>query len=100
MIWASKRTGEVFVQNDGLGLSQLFEYQTGRTWALSNRIFAFKALGLPLKPEPEEWAVRWTLDGFPMSLTGYKSIRYFEPATRLRVCSASQITNQLNLFPF
>ena len=85
LIWSSKRTGEVFVQNDGLGQSQLFEFRDGPRWALSNKALAFKALGLSLEPEPESWAVRATLGWFPRELTGYRKIRFLEPATQLRL---------------
>ncbi|MCG8554399.1 MAG: hypothetical protein MJD61_03795 [Proteobacteria bacterium] len=87
LIWASKRTGEVFAQNDGLGRSQLFEYQSRQKWALTNRIVSFRALGVPLEPVPEDWAVRWTLGWFPMNLTGYRAIRFLDPATELRISS-------------
>ena len=88
LIWASKRTGEVFVQNDGIGQAPLFEYRSGTTWALTNRIMALKALGLPLEPVPEDWAVRWTLGWFPLDLTGYRSIRHVEPA--IGVCVSNR----------
>ena len=85
LIWSSKETGETFIQNDGLGQSQLFEYQDEHIWALSNKISAFKALGLSLEPDPEQWAVWATLDWFPLDMSGYKRIRYLEPATQLRL---------------
>src|SRR5882724_2274928 len=46
LVWSSKRMGQTFVQTDGLGQSQLFEFQDGRLWALSNKILAFRALGV------------------------------------------------------
>lgn len=51
---------------------------------MSNRMFAFKALGVSLEPAPEQWAVWATLGWFPLQMTGYKRIRFLEPATRLR----------------
>jgi hypothetical protein len=85
LIWSRKHTGETFVQNDGLGLSQLFEFQSEHLWAVSNKIFAFSALGLPLEPVAEQWAVWATLGWFPQDMTGYRGIRFVEPATRLRL---------------
>ena len=84
LIWFDRRRGEISVQNDGLGQAQLFEYNDGRIWALSNRIMAFKAVGITLDPIPEEWAARATLGWFPMSMTGFRGIRHVPPATRFR----------------
>jgi len=80
LVWSSKRTGQTFVQTDGLGQSQLFEFQDGRLWALSNKILAFRALGVALEPESEQWAVRATLGWFPLEMTGYKRIRFLRRA--------------------
>ena len=87
LVWSSKRTGQTFVQTDGLGQSQLFEFQDGRLWALSNKILAFRALGVALEPESEQWAVRATLGWFPLEMTGYKRIRFLEPGTQLHLDS-------------
>jgi len=87
LVWSSKRTGQTFVQTDGLGQSQLFEFQDGRLWALSNKILAFTALGVALEPEREQWAVRATLGWFPLEMTGYKGIRFLEPGTQLHLDS-------------
>ncbi|PYI83800.1 MAG: hypothetical protein DME26_14405, partial [Verrucomicrobia bacterium] len=85
LVWSSKIGDETFVQNDGLGMAQLFEFQDDRLWALSNKIPAFKALGVSLEPEPEQWAVWATLGWFPMEMSGYKKIRFLEPASQLRL---------------
>jgi len=85
LVWTSKQTGETYVQNDGLGQSQLFEFQDEHLWALSNKITAFKALGVSLVPEPEQWAVWATVGWFPLEMSGYKNIRFLAPATRLRL---------------
>ena len=77
LAWSSRDAPEqpVFIQNDGLGFGQIFEYRAGDTWALTNRIFALKALGLPLRPVAEEWAVKCTLGWFPLEQTGYVGVR-------------------------
>ena len=85
VVWSSKDTGEVRIQNDGLGQSQVFEYSDGRVWAASNKIAAFAALGLTLEPEPLEWALWATLGWFPLQMSGYRNVRFLEPGTRLRV---------------
>ncbi len=82
LIW-SDGTGGIRVQNDGLGQAQLFEYDDGQLWALTNRIAALSALGIRLVPEPEEWAVRVTLGWFPLRLSGYRNVRFLGPGTRL-----------------
>lgn len=73
------------VRNDGLGQAQLFEYDDGTTWALTNKITALQALGITLKPVPHEWAVHATLGAFPSDLTGYASLRRVGPATHFRI---------------
>jgi hypothetical protein len=88
LVWASKQSGETFVQNDGLGQAQLFEYQDDRFYALTNKIFALKALGVELELEPEDWAVRCTLPWFPLDRTGYKRTRFLGPGTQIRLGSS------------
>jgi hypothetical protein len=83
LIWFEKASGITRVQNDGLGQAQLFEYRDERRWALTNRVFALKALDIPLVIEPTEWAVRATLGWFPLQSTGYRGIRFLEPAVQL-----------------
>ncbi|MEO5590713.1 MAG: hypothetical protein ABIS03_14080 [Gemmatimonadaceae bacterium] len=85
LVWSSKQTGETFVQNDGLGHSQLFEFEDDHLWAVTNKLFALKTLGVPCEPEPAQWAVWATLGWFPMEMTGYKNIRFLEPATQVRL---------------
>ncbi len=85
LIWSSPETGDVLLQNDGLGQSQLFEYEDGPLWAVSNKITAFRALGVELKPDPEQWAVRATLGWFPLDTTGYGKTRFVRPATQIRI---------------
>lgn len=87
LVWSSKQTGETFVQNDGLGFSQLLEYKDGKLWVLTNKIFALRALGVPLELEPEQWAIKFTMDWFPFDMTGYKRIRFLGPGTQVRLHS-------------
>lgn len=82
LIWYSKKAEAAYVQNDGLGRSQLFECEEGQRWALTNKPFALKALGHRLEPVGEQWAVRWTLGWFPLNLSGFKAVRFLEPSTR------------------
>lgn len=79
--WGDPETDTLRLLNDGLGFAQAFVYDDGKTWAISNRLMAFQALGVPLEPVPEEWAARLTLDWFPLDRTGYKNIRFLSPAT-------------------
>ncbi|MEN6627979.1 MAG: hypothetical protein ABFD69_17270 [Candidatus Sumerlaeia bacterium] len=84
--WRSRRDPNVLmIQNDGIGIGQIFVYDDGRRWAASNRIFAFKALGLDVKMEPAQWATQAVLGWFPLNDTGYRNISVIPPATRLRV---------------
>ena len=85
LFWSAKQSEDFYIQNDALGYAQLFEYCDERIWAVSNKIFAFPELGLPLKAVPEQWATRLTIGWFPLSMSGYESISYLPPATQLRV---------------
>jgi hypothetical protein len=83
LIWCDKSSGVMYVQNDGLGQAQLFEYRDGSRWALTNRVLALKTLGIPLVIQPEEWAVRLTIGWFPLQATGYRGVGFLEPGTQL-----------------
>lgn len=85
LVWSSKQTSETFVQNDGLGQAQLFEYQDDQLWALTNKFFALNAVGASLEMKIEDWAFRSALGWFPLDMTGYKRIRYFQPGTQVRL---------------
>ena len=86
LVWsAGDGAGDVFVQNDGLGQAQLFEYDDGRVWALSNRVLAFRALGVAVEPDAAQWAVRATLGWFPGDSAGYRHVRHVGPGTQLRL---------------
>lgn len=88
LIWCDKPSGAVYVQNDGLGQAQLFEYGERRRWALTNRVLALETLGIPIVIEPEEWAVRLTIGWFPLQSTGYDGVRFLEPAVQLALDGA------------
>lgn len=77
--------GTVSVQIDGLGAAQVFEHDRRTSWALSNRLFAFAALDIPLKPVAEEWAARWALDFFPLETSGFRNIRVLSAGERITV---------------
>ncbi|HEX3071591.1 MAG TPA: hypothetical protein VHX14_23715 [Thermoanaerobaculia bacterium] len=85
LLWSAHASDAIHVQNDGLGQAQLFEYDDTRSWALTNRVMALRALGIRLEPVPAEWAAHATLGWFPLQLTGFKNVRLLEPATQLRI---------------
>jgi hypothetical protein len=87
LVWSSGPGDKdaLYVQNDGLGFSQFFIYDDGTHWAATNRLFAFRALGLPVVPDAAEWAVRCSLGWFPLLQTGYRNISYLPPGTQLRI---------------
>jgi hypothetical protein len=97
VIWSDTRSGETWVQNDGLGQAQLFEFERGNVWAVTNRAFALRALGVELEPVPEEWAARMTLGWFPLTLTGYRGLRFFAPGTQLCVGRERLTRNQFDV---
>ena len=80
--------GSFHAFTDGLGQGQLFEVETDRLWAISNRPSAFLALGIPLRPVPLEWATRFTLGWFPEGTTGYEGVRVLSPGEHVRVDAA------------
>jgi hypothetical protein len=97
LIWSDKASGVTRVQNDGLGQAQLFEYRDGAHWALTNRILALELLGIPVVVEPEEWAVRLTIGWFPLQTTGYRGVRFLEPAVQLAVDGAQLRRTQVEV---
>src|SRR6266568_1915335 len=85
LIWSCEDADEITVQNDGLGMSQLFEYECDDFWAITNRVVALQALCIAVEPVAEEWATRFLAGYFPLSITGYKRLRYLEPGTRIQI---------------
>lgn len=85
LLWASKQTDEIFVQNDGLGQAQLYEYQDNHFWALTNKIASLEALGIKLKLNRDDWAVRCTLGSFALERTGFENTRILAPGSQLRL---------------
>ncbi len=84
LFWEDRRTNDCYLVNDGMGSAQLFEYSYRGMPALSDRIFAFRALSLPLYPDIDEWAFKAAVGFFPMDTSGYRGIRYVPPATLYR----------------
>jgi hypothetical protein len=68
--------------NDGLGAAQLFLHRGPRGWAVTNRLVLLEALEVPLRPEPEDWALRLSLPYFPDARTGFAGVAYVPPGTR------------------
>jgi hypothetical protein len=85
LLWSNPEAGEVRVQNDGLGQAQLFEYEHGGLWALTNRVMALRALGIELRPVADEWAARFVTNWFPLDRTGYEDLRFLAGGTQLRI---------------
>ena len=85
MVWSSRNSSQIFAQNDAMGQAQLYEYRDHRIWAVSNRIVAFQALGIPIRPSREEWAARASLGWFPLDMTGFCGIRHVAPGTQFQV---------------
>jgi len=83
LLWS--RGDAIHAANDALGQAQLFEFDDGKTWALTNRIMALDALGISLRPRAEAWAAHATLGWFPGDLTGFENVRRLHPGTRLRI---------------
>ena len=89
LIFGEHSGDTILVQNDLLGFCQLLEYDAGPIWALTNRPYALKALGIRLTPEPVEWAARALTGWFPTNRTGISNLRAVPPATQLRITSLS-----------
>lgn len=85
------------IQIDGLGFCQLYEFQLGGRWAVSNRISAFRSLGIQPRPDPSQFAVKFALKGFPNELTGFKNIRQFSPGQRVVLSGGEISTDQVDV---
>jgi len=85
LIWLDRESGQTWIQQDGLGFQQLYEYRGSGMRAFANRIIAFKALGVALEPVREEWALRCAMGYFPRDWTGFKNIAYAAPGARWRI---------------
>ena len=66
----------IVIHNDGLGQSQLFEYEDDEIYVLTNRVMAMRALGVVLRPSTEDWAVRMVAGWFPQARSGFHGVRY------------------------
>jgi hypothetical protein len=81
LLWEDKAAGELHLLNDALGHAQLYRYSSNGKFALSNRLFAFKALCAPLTARADEWAANCSFGWFPLNRTGFKEVRFVDPAT-------------------
>ena len=81
LLWEDKPTGQLHMLNDALGHAQFYRYCGDGTIAFSNRLFAFKALSVPLTPSAAEWAANCSFGWFPLNRTGFNEVRFVEPST-------------------
>lgn len=86
LIWADAANRTISVRIDGLGQAPLYEFDDGRTWAISNRLMLLKELGVRLIPIPSEWAAWAAVAGwFPSGRTGFRGIARVPPGTQFRI---------------
>ncbi len=99
LFWNDKSTEQSYLLNDGLGHAQLFEYEHNGTIILSNRIFAFPTLNLPLQPVFAEWAVKCCrfFGWFPLNCTGFSQIKFAEPSTLYKWSVNGLVKQRLNV---
>ena len=98
LIWREQVDQEtVHLQNDGLGFSQLLEYDDYKQWAVSNRVLAFRALGCELRMVKEEWAAKCVLGWMPGDLTGFRNITFLRPSTHLCVSRCAVTRNEISV---
>jgi hypothetical protein len=98
LLWQDQSQGQqINIQNDGLGFSQLLEYKDSNQWALSNRILAFRALGLDLRIVREEWASKCVLGWMPGQATGFANVSFVGPATHFTVSSRAVAREELKV---
>ncbi len=71
--------------SDGLGAAQLYLHRGPGGWAITNRLALFEALGIPLRPRAEDWALRLSLPYFPEARTGFANVEYLGPGARCRI---------------
>jgi len=84
LLWSPPGSGEIHLFNDALGQAQLYRYERDGLVAVSNRLSAFTALGIALRPETAAWATRVTLGWFPEHVSGYADISNLPGGTHLR----------------
>jgi asparagine synthase (glutamine-hydrolysing) len=97
LIWSQKLSGDIFIQTDGLGHALVYEYRDKDFWAVSNRPFAFSALGIDLYPDAEEWTARCILGWFPCMLTGFHNMRYVEPGIQIHLSDLGISYKKINI---
>jgi hypothetical protein len=84
--------------NDGLGAAQLFVHRGAGAWAITNRLVLLESLDVPLRIQPEDWALRLSLPYFPDARTGFAAIEYVPPGTRYRVDRDGLVADRLDAF--
>lgn len=94
LFWGDLEGRELNIQMDGLGFCQLYNYSNGDAWAISNKVSAFKGLGLSVQPDPSQFAIKFALRGFPNQLSGFKHIRQLLPGERLKVLDQSPVLHE------
>lgn len=83
LIWS--RGESVRLGNDGLGQSQLFEYEDEHIWAVTNRVSALPVLGVDLVPVREDWAARMVTNWFPLHRSGFEGVTLLAGGSQLEV---------------
>ena len=81
LLWEDKASGQLHMVNDALGHAQLYRYGGTGNFALSNRLFSFRALSASLTPSTVEWAANCSFGWFPLNRTGFKEVRFVDPST-------------------
>ncbi len=85
ILWEHKATRTAYLQTDGLGHSQLFEYEDDDFYVLTNRVQSLSVLGISLDPVADEWAARFTMGWFPLSTTGFRGVRTLHGGTQIKI---------------
>lgn len=99
IVWHDKRRDRFFAANDGMGLAQIYEYDDGKRWALTNRISALAALGIELEADLANWATRWAINYFPLGATGFRNVRSLARGTLLSVTQTGVERTVEDVFP-
>ena len=83
VVYAAKGAQTIEVLGDGLGQHQTFLAELEGVTAVTNKIGALGALGVPLEPEPSEWAARLFTGWFPKETSGVRGVRRLGPGERI-----------------
>lgn len=85
LFWHRAADDTLWVQMDGLGFYQLFEYKDDNIYILTNRLSALSVLGVVPNPVADEWATRVGLGWFPGASCGYVNVRRLEPGESITI---------------